>query len=150
MLIMNCAVLINIERNGMKAYIRFLAGVAGFTALSVSACRIELVNDTSIKMMVKDQDMGAFYLLDINGSQIVGDVERRPSMGIYMQVSPHETGGYTKQFTVKQIGCSPDKSKPLTLNVSDIIANTLDKAVFERSDSANGHKKIVPMQGHHH
>jgi hypothetical protein len=132
----------------MKAYIRFLASIAGFAALSVSACRIELINDTSIEMMVKDQDVGAFYPLGINGTQIVGDMDRRPAIGIYMRVSPGDP--YTKQFMVKQIACALDKSKPIPLYVSDIIANTLDKTIFERSDSANGHKKIVPTQGHHH
>lgn len=140
---------INIERIAMKACIHSLTIIASFTALSVSACRVELINDTSIKMIVKDQDAGALYTLGINGTQIIGEAERKPAMGIYMQTAPYKKAPYTKQFTVNQITCGLDKSKAIALYVSDIMANNLGRTVFERRDSANGHKKIVPTQGHH-
>lgn len=133
----------------MKAYIHtlFIAGCCISSALY--ACRVDVINDSHINILIKDQELNFIYVVKKGASQIVGEAHRRPNMSIFMQVDPYKNAPYKKQLLVEQIACSTDKSKTVSLYISDLINNQFDTTLFKRSTSANSHKKIGPPERIH-
>jgi hypothetical protein len=123
-----------------------------FSAIAYG-CRIELVNDTNINIVLEDQKPGELFTIEPGQSQVVGSKHRRPTMIISMQVDKYPGAGYKKQFTVKQIACEVGaKEEPIQLRMTDIMQGTFDEKLFERTEMANVHKKLKasnPSHRHH-
>ena len=114
----------------------------------VHACRIEVVNDTDISILVEDAPHKT-YKVEAGASQVVGAKHRRPTMIISMQVDA-DSSTYKKQFTVKQIACGDGMAEPIELKLTDIMNGTYDTTLFERTEFANIHKKLKPSSHHTH
>jgi hypothetical protein len=139
-----------ITRGGeMKAYIQTLFIASCCISSALYACRVDVINDSHINILIKDQEPNFIYVVKAGASQVVGETHRRPNMSIFMQVDPHKNAPYKKQFLVEQIACGTDKSKPVQLYVNDLINNQFDTTLFKRSASANSHKKIGPPERVH-
>jgi hypothetical protein len=130
----------------MKARIVNVLIASGFCMILLSTplfgCRVEVINDTKINLIIKDQEAGYLFTVHAGSSQEVGEMHRRPTIVIYMQVDRYQNAPYKKEFTVKQIACSGAMSGPVPLPISSVISGNLDPKIFERNESANTHKKL--------